>query len=109
MLYGSRCQAKLEPLRGSLNVTLKETWQEWEIPRDADASWSAEAMTLHAEWWQTRIAQQSAIDASIAAKAEFEFSTISHIRTTRRSVSRVRLPLRVLVRIVYSASMKTMS
>ncbi len=66
-------QAKLEPLRESLNAALKENWQQWEIPRDARASWSAEATMLHAEWWQTRIAQQSAIDASIAAKAEFEF------------------------------------
>jgi adenine-specific DNA-methyltransferase len=28
---------------------------------------------LHADWWQARIARQKAIDASIAAKAEFEF------------------------------------
>ena len=28
---------------------------------------------LHAEWWQARIARQQEIDASIAAKAEFEY------------------------------------
>ena len=28
---------------------------------------------LHAEWWQARIARQKEIDASIAAKAEFEY------------------------------------
>ena len=28
---------------------------------------------LHADWWQARIARQKAIDASIAAKAEFEY------------------------------------
>ncbi|MGB5103591.1 MAG: site-specific DNA-methyltransferase, partial [Steroidobacteraceae bacterium] len=28
-------QAKLEPLREQLNVALKKSWQEWEIPRDA--------------------------------------------------------------------------
>ena len=27
-------QAKLEPLRESLNKALKKTWQEWEIPRE---------------------------------------------------------------------------
>ena len=32
-------QAKLEPLRESLNAALKKTWQEWEIPREADAKW----------------------------------------------------------------------
>ncbi len=30
-------------------------------------------MKLHAEWWQARIARQKEIDASIAAKAEFEY------------------------------------
>ena len=28
---------------------------------------------LHAEWWQQRIARQKEIDASIAAKADFEY------------------------------------
>jgi adenine-specific DNA-methyltransferase len=33
-------QAKLEPLRDSLNDELKQTWQEWEIPREAGDPWS---------------------------------------------------------------------
>ena len=51
----------------------KKSWQEWEIPREADARWSAQAKQLHADWWQARIARQKEIDASIAAKAEFEY------------------------------------
>ncbi len=66
-------QTKLEPLRESLNTALKKTWQEWEIPRDADATWPDAAKKLHADWWQARIARQQEIDASIAAKAEFEY------------------------------------
>ena len=66
-------QAKLEPLRESLNTALKKTWQEWEIPREADAKWPDAAKKLHADWWQARIARQKEIDASIAAKAEFEY------------------------------------
>jgi len=31
------------------------------------------ARKLHADWWQARIARQKQIDASIAAKAEFEY------------------------------------
>ena len=31
------------------------------------------AKKLHADWWQARIARQKEIDASIAAKAEFEY------------------------------------
>ena len=66
-------QAKLEPLREKLNAALKKTWQEWEIPREADAKWPDAAKKLHADWWEARIARQKEIDASIAAKAEFEY------------------------------------
>src|SRR5262249_49970111 len=48
-------------------------WLEWEIPRKADQAWPESAKTLHAEWWEARIARQREIDASIAAKAEFEY------------------------------------
>jgi adenine-specific DNA-methyltransferase len=65
-------QAKLEPLRVSLNDALKKTWQEWEIPRRADAKWPDGTKTLHADWWQSRIERQKDMDASIGAKAEFE-------------------------------------
>ncbi len=51
---------------------LDQSWQEWEIPRDAVDGWSKAAKEAHAEWWQQRIARQKSIDASIAAKAEFE-------------------------------------
>ncbi|MCW5236325.1 site-specific DNA-methyltransferase [Verminephrobacter eiseniae] len=66
-------QQTLEPLREQLNAALKKQWQEWEIPREADAKWSDAAKKLHASWWAQRIARQKEIDASIAAKAEFEF------------------------------------
>ena len=35
--------------------------------------WPDDAKKLHADWWQARIARQKEIDASIAAKAEFEY------------------------------------
>jgi len=66
-------QAKLEPLREKLNTTLKREWQEWEIPREADAKWSDVARATHRDWWEARIARQKEIDASIAAKAECEY------------------------------------
>ena len=87
-------QATMEPLREKLNAALQTNWQEWEIPRelpgaaaDADAepenikndscsrTWDKrqEAKTLLNDWWQARIARQKEIDASIAAKAEFEY------------------------------------
>ncbi len=66
-------QATLEPLREKLNTALKQKWQEWEIAREADSGWPEAAKKLHADWWRSRIARQKEIDASIAAKAEFEF------------------------------------
>ena len=66
-------QGTLEPLRAQLNKALKTDWQEWEIPREVAPKWTDKAKQLHADWWTARIARQQAIDASIAAKAEFEF------------------------------------
>ncbi len=74
-------QEILEPLREQLNNELgrvkgkkdKEPWEEWEIPRDAEENWSDKAKKLHEDWWKNRIARQKEIDASIAAKADFEY------------------------------------
>jgi len=66
-------QEILEPLREKLNKALNRKWEEWEIPREADKGWSKDAQNLHAEWWKNRIARQKEIDASIAAKADFEY------------------------------------
>ena len=85
-------KATLEPLREKLNAALQTNWQEWEIPRElpgsaADAAPEnikndscsrtpdkrQEAKTLLNDWWQARIARQKEMDASIAAKAEFEY------------------------------------
>ncbi|MGM0656839.1 MAG: site-specific DNA-methyltransferase, partial [Thermodesulfobacteriota bacterium] len=62
-----------EPLREELNAALKTKFQEWEIPREADEDWPGKAKTLHKKWWNLRIARQKEIDASIAAKADFEY------------------------------------
>jgi adenine-specific DNA-methyltransferase len=66
-------QRTLEPLRTQFNAALKQNWEEWEIPREADAAWPEQAKQPHAEWWKQRIARQREIDASIAARAEFEY------------------------------------
>ena len=66
-------QETLEPIRERLNKSLGKTWEEWEIPRDPENKWPQEVKDLHAEWWKQRIARQREIDASIAAKADFEY------------------------------------
>ncbi len=66
-------QRTLEPLREQLNGVLDEGWQEWEVPRETEDGWPAEARALHEQWWEQRIARQREIDASIAAKADLEY------------------------------------
>lgn len=66
-------QETLEPLREQLNQALGEKWEEWEVPRESDYKWPEVVKTLHAQWLQQRIARQKEIDASIAAKADFEY------------------------------------
>ena len=66
-------QEDMEPLRVKLNRVLGASWEEWEIPRDADETWPDEVRSLHAQWWDRRIARQKKIDASIAANADYEY------------------------------------
>ena len=66
-------QKELEPLREDLNRALGESWEEWEIPRDAEETWPEEARDLHTAWWERRIARQKEIDASITANTDYEY------------------------------------
>jgi adenine-specific DNA-methyltransferase len=66
-------QESLEPLGAKLNTALKKSWREWEIPRKDEANWSDAEKKLHADWWTARIDRQKEVDASIAAKADFEY------------------------------------
>ena len=66
-------QTTSEPLREKLNAAVKKNWVEWEIPREVHADWPTATQALLTAFWQARIARQNEIDASIAAKAEFEY------------------------------------
>jgi adenine-specific DNA-methyltransferase len=66
-------QETLEPLREQLNQALSQAWQEWEIPRQPEDDWPQPAKDLHLKWWEGRLARQREIDASIAAKADYEY------------------------------------
>lgn len=120
-------QARLNPMRSSLNEAMGESWEDWQVPRVAERPWSDKnrgifvklaaerslkerantavvldllaalnaslkrqftletlpvrpadpwtdtATRLHAAWWEAKVACQRAIDASIAAHAEFEY------------------------------------
>ena len=66
-------QDKMESLRMQLNEALGTSYEEWEIPRDTEDAWSEVVKKIHADWWKQRIARQKEIDASIAAKADYEY------------------------------------
>ena len=68
-----RWQETLEPLRDDLNARLDADWEEWQIPREGSEDWPAEAVATHRLWWEARIARQQEIDASIAARADYEY------------------------------------
>jgi adenine-specific DNA-methyltransferase len=84
-------ESRLQQIRKSITANLPANWlplyrskqkysasvpediQEWEIARDFPEGWSSQLRTLHTEFWSLRIQRQKEIDASIAAKADFEF------------------------------------
>ncbi|GAB4355043.1 MAG: site-specific DNA-methyltransferase [Gammaproteobacteria bacterium] len=86
-----RFEEQLKPLREELTQHLPDRWlagyrkkqkydvevppeiQEWEIPREFPSDWPEAARPLHEKFWELRIARQKEIDASIAAKADFEY------------------------------------
>jgi len=70
-----RYEQNLALLRDQLSVAsgLKETLEEWEIPRECPSDWPQATQPLITAYWQARIARQKEIDASITSKAEFEY------------------------------------
>ncbi len=80
-------QETLKPLREQLSVVSGQ-WsggdegthdtggrplEEWEVPREKPEDWPPATQPLLTEFWEQRIARQKGIDASIAAKADYEY------------------------------------
>ena len=65
-------QAREAALR-SLNRALNRHYTLDDVPDAPRDPWDPAATDLHAKWWETRIARQRETDASIAAKAGFEY------------------------------------
>ena len=64
--------AKTEALL-TLNNALRGNYTLADVPDQALDPWDAGPTDLHLRWWEARIARQQEIDASIAAKADFEY------------------------------------
>ena len=57
----------------ALNRKLGRSYTLDDVPDQPRDPWESGATDLHRRWWEARIARQKEIDASIAAKAEFEY------------------------------------
>jgi adenine-specific DNA-methyltransferase len=57
----------------AINELVGESYTFESLPAEPREPWPEEAKRLHSEWWEQRIARQKEIDASIAAKADFEY------------------------------------
>ena len=56
-----------------LNTELARNYTLDEVPDHPRDPWEPAATDLHQQWWEQRIARQKEIDASIAAKADYEY------------------------------------
>ena len=68
-------ERKLAPLRKQLSAASGQTrtLEEWEVPRELPDDWRPEAGPPHTAFWEARMARQKEMDASIAAKADYEY------------------------------------
>jgi adenine-specific DNA-methyltransferase len=57
----------------AINHNLKRDYSIEALPARPADPWPEPVQKLHAEWWHQRIERQKEIDASIAAKADFEY------------------------------------
>ena len=70
-----RYEEVLAPIRAELSEVSGQakTLEEWEIPRERPDNWDSAVEPLLTAFWEGLIARQREIDASIAAKAEYEY------------------------------------
>ena len=57
----------------ALNNALRRDYTLDDVPDQPRDPWDPGPTDLHRRWWEARIARQKEIDASIAAKADFEY------------------------------------
>ena len=57
----------------AMNGALRRDYTIEAVPDQPRDPWDAGPTDLHRRWWEARIARQKEIDASIAAKADFEY------------------------------------
>ena len=66
---GTAAETAVQAPRSTTHAPL----EEWEVPRERPDHWPPATDDLLTEFWELRIARQREIDASIAAKADYEY------------------------------------
>ena len=69
----TRDTSQAQRLLLDLNANLKRSYALDTLPSRPADPWPEAPAALHAQWWEQRIARQQEIDASIAAKADYEY------------------------------------
>ena len=72
-LHSAKSDAQKADALLALNTALGRDYALEEVPDQPRDPWAAGPTDLHRRWWKARIARQKKIDASIAAKANFEY------------------------------------
>jgi adenine-specific DNA-methyltransferase len=70
---GDNDRKEIQKAVAAINAALCRSYTHDTLPDAPRDPWPEEPTSLHTEWWQARIARQKEIDASIAAKADFEY------------------------------------
>ena len=72
-LQSAQSDAEKKAALLDLNNALGRNYTPERVPDQPRDPWGAVPTDLHRRWWEARIARQKEIDASIAAKADFEY------------------------------------
>ncbi|TWU35647.1 Modification methylase DpnIIB [Novipirellula aureliae] len=72
-IIAAEVSADLKKLNALVGMKGKDAFTLDTLPEEPRDPWPDEAKKLHAKWWKLRIERQKEIDASIAAKADFEY------------------------------------
>ena len=72
-LQAARTDTEKSAALGTLNKELGREYALDDVPDRPRDPWEPGATDLHGRWWEQRIARQKEIDASIAAKADYEY------------------------------------
>ena len=72
-VQAARAEGEKSSALQELNRALDREYTLDDLPAQPLDPWDPEASDLHGLWWEERIARQMEIDASIAAKADYEY------------------------------------